>query len=1047
MNRDNYISFDINNQQNLKCSFDKKIYSSTSFIKKDKTKKNNKNINELKNSYTNRKEKKYNNEDNYYFVSFDDNNISKNITFKNYIKDFGKKCPIRVNKKDMTLCMSNREKNSFSHDYSEKKSALNFVRKQHINLYSLEKENNSLSYTKINHKLIDKNSEIKNNNEVSYDIQKLKIIQIWWKRAIKINYRYNRFNIFRKCILKSILKIFYVRFISKLKYLVYYHNIKKFFFNKWFDITNKKLILRKIINYKKENKHQQKNTHILINGIKKLKYLKKSETIIKHKTINLDNIYDSIYTDTNLNTNNNSNKSLTINKTNYSSNKKVKSMIKKGKSILLNYDINTFTSIDQCHSCSASIIKTYANNKKSIKSIKMNHIPLSNRNSSSKNILKKYYHESNIKINDNNKFVSWKIPKSILPSSCFKNYIANKKKIQIRRKKNNSVFINNNNIGKLIISFTSLNNESVKKNNSINNSYIDKGQLNEFLVKYDNYKISSIHRTEGKKIFKSNLVKNTNKIINEYKKLNSYNSNPDRLKVRNNGFNNYKHLKKVFRYWFSKNNKKQILEKLIQFIINEKTKNFFIEIRKKLIKFGIIKIFNTLTLLNNFKIYQNNIKTLKLKKTILQKLKIYIIHKNRNANYNYDKILTKIHNTIGATNNMNNYIKCGNNNKNNNQIFNSNENLPNNRIKKYRTASTNIISKIIQLNKTNNSIKSNRETNKKAFITNYLNDLNRSFNRNKQRSEKLYKKNPEYSNYQISFFYNNNNKNLVEQFEKVKGDEIAQINQLKMVLNLIDQHEPLKNPNLFTCFSHWKKLISIKRRKKIPKIDEKIISFKSNHVSNFFKDNSTSSFLSSENDNKYDSSIFYRSNSISTIPEYNSKDSSDNNIINNMYISSKQTKNKTCRVKQEKINNINIHKKVYQRKILYSSNYNITQAKYNKNNNNNNPPRLVFRDISNLINQNHNGSLYHGKNDLNNDLKINFDNCFFDERFQFYNMNTYGNNDNIFNELINMKKVNKIEEKEINFVKPKKNNNLETKNNFKISITNNYFSQNNHFNY
>ena len=417
------------------------------------------------------------------------------------------------------------------------------------------------------------------------------------------------------------------------------------------------------------------------------------------------------------------------------------------------------------------------------------------------------------------------------------------------------------------------------------------------------------------------------------------------------------------------------------------------------------------------------------------------MHKNRNENSSYNKILKKTHNTIGATNNINiNYYNSCTYNKIN-QITNINENIPH-KIKKNRTASSNIISKIIQLNKTNNSMKSNKEENKKAIISNCSKELNNIFIRNGQRSEKLNKRNSEPLEYQISFI-DDNNKNLVDQFEKVKGDEVAQINQLKMVLNLLDTHDILKNPNLFTCFNHWKKLISIKRRKKAPKIDEKIISLKSNRLPNFKIDNNVNFYSSLENRNKYYSSVFYRSNSTM---ENNNIDNNiyDNNIINNIYIKSGQNHNKNCESLQENNSNVHIHKIIYQKKKLYSSNYNIVKTKPNENCNN--PSRLVFRDIKNTVNHNNNVSLKPGKNDSARDLQINSDNGFYDERCNFYNMSTYNFSDNNYDELIGIKKINKIEEKEINFAKTKKNNNLGAKNNFKTSIKNNYFTQNDVFN-
>ena len=986
----------MNNQKILKYSFDKKINTNNSFIKQNIIKKCN------KNSYVTNKEIQEINEDNCFLVSFDDT-IKKNIVINNPIKDFEKKCPIRVNKKDIPLYMSNRKKYNKSHDYIEKKSSLNFVKNQNIDLYLAEKENNNI---KINKQFSDKNIKNKNKNEKNYDIHKLKIIQHWWKKIIKINTYHLRNNNF----FKIILKFFYIHFINRLKYSIYCHKIKNRFFNKWLNITNKKLIIRKIINKKKENKCQNKNTNdVLIKKIQKLKYIKKIEKCVKHKAINLNNIYNTKNTKTNfITSSNNATKSLIINNSNFSLNKKVKSMRKKDKNTLLNLDTNKYTTIKQCHSYSTSITNTCEINKKLIKIIKMNNIPLSNRNISPKIILKKYSSESNAKIyNNNNKIVFRKIPNSVLPSSSsFTNHVTNKNKIQIRRKKNNSIF-SDNSMGKLIISFTGLNNENLKKSNSINNSRVNK------IVRYDSCKTNFIRKTNEKKIFKTERSKNTKKYVKELKKnrINNFNSNPNIIKMNNNDFKIIKLLKKFFYYWLSKSNKKQILEKLIQFIKNkkiEKIKKYFIKIGIKLIKYTVVKIFNTITLLKNFKVYQNIVKTLKLKMIILQKIKIYFFNKNKHDRFNYDNILKKSHNTIGETTNANININKANH-KTNFQIINSNENLVN-KIKKNRSASSNIISKIIQINKINNSTQSNKIVNKRTYISNYTNNLDNFFIENNQRSEKLNKKNSEFSDKQI-YFYDNNNINLVEQFEKIKGDRIAQINQLKMVFNLLEQHEILKNYDLSTCFNHWKKLISMKKRKIKHKIDEKIILFKSNRLSN----KNTSPFLSFEYKNKCNSSIFYRSSSMS-MPGYNITDNNDKNKINNIYINSGQNNNEKYEIMQEK-NNIHIHKMIYQKKKLYSSNYNIIQVK--NNNNYYNPQRLVFRDISNLINHNYKDSFSKGTNNSTNDLRNNFENFFYDKRFNLYNINT-NNNIKKSNEFINIKKEKKIEEREIYFAKSKK---------------------------
>ena len=295
-----------------------------------------------------------------------------------------------------------------------------------------------------------------------------------------------------------------------------------------------------------------------------------------------------------------------------------------------------------------------------------------------------------------------------------------------------------------------------------------------------------------------------------------------------------------------------------------------------------------------------------------------------------------------------------------------------------------------QTERSYNNIKSN------LFLDNNTNDdiINlKSININEK---KLNLKN-------ISIFNINDNDDNIRS-QKISNNLINQINQLRMVLNLIEQHK-IKSLNLHESFHKWALVTKLNIRKNTSDL---FWSFKKNNANTTNKKNS------------------YVKYSINT---YNKK-------IKNVAFSSK----KSDRIKKESENipneEINIFRINTIEKIPYfnyCNSSNTINMIENKNNVNINSFELI--ENNNNIKNNY---VYHKKIiNISNISVIN--NCFLDNNNIINNNNAsmnltstslYSNKTNsikkykfIEEKKLSLKKLNRIEEREINFTFFKKNNN------------------------
>ena len=828
-----------------------------------------------------------------------------------------------------------------------------------------------------------------NNNK----IKKIIFIQKWWKKIfyiqkylIKVN---NLINIIKKIIYKNIMN----QFIICLYYL-------KSYFLKWYYIVNYKKILDKLIIYKQ-------------------KYFTK-------KTININNSFHTIH----IKNKNTTNKKI--------QKKKVLNNFKKFKKI----DQNKLTfNSDMCNIIE-SLLNTNNNDNNNNNFILENKSPLvasissKNNTYSQRSLRKKVFENQNystINNNNKNKLVFNTIIsnnsnsiKNILKTQIKKNYNSNNER-QINRIRNlnkNNNYLGNKNLIKyseknIVINCNKENNKLLKFSNNrilkdnkarnINNSL--KKKLNIFINETGNITHHSIQNpkillnTEPNFTNYNNNYNNISNTINSFKNNNilntinsSYNNNINKKKVikdklfklkkydtcsitlKNKKFNKYKkyYIKKYLYFW----NEITVKNKIISYFIKQSKiinlRNLFY---KKIIS-DIKRLFKILLLKKYFIQYKDII----FKIVIIRKLKLFNKNINninniniKNCNNNKNLKRGDIINNI----NINNFINYTNNNisdyipkstKNHNIIPNS--------VKLYNNIPTYFKSPFNYFNNFNNINELN------IINTNINLDLNNNYRLNKKR----------------------------------KGILVNQINQFRMVFNLLEQHYRNNKPSLFNYFTKWKnnclnsKYYNNKynfRKIEKRKINEKIINFKKINIQN------NNNITNNINNNK----------------DYQIKKGDNKNKkyeIKNINISNLKPKND--------LNNINQFLKKNNNKHIYSARYsnNIRDSEFDYINNSlqNNNKRIKYIDINKNIYENSFESSFL-RNNVNSEIV-------YQRKILNFNHITNLNNSNCPNSNIipsdnkfPFKKLNKIEEREVHFDSLSKNKNIYN------NIENNYNYYNN----
>ena len=516
---------------------------------------------------------------------------------------------------------------------------------------------------------------------------------------------------------------------------------------------------------------------------------------------------------------------------------------------------------------------------------------------------------------------------------------------------------------------------------------------------------------------KDTSPKNNKKCINEYNSkiktlnLNSLNNNilktkinikdennlPLNIDTNKNNINILLLSKKIFIYWNQLTNKKIIMQKLIK-----TSKNYIIKnIIYKIIFKRIHKIINLLVLQKYFKKYKYIIDN----KTILTQIKFYHNSKistteqsTNSKNYRNTRVVNNI--------NINNYINCEKVNKI------SSKKVENNSF---------ILSKIIVLSNKDNNGNKNRNNKDNLFP---LTERNKSQINN-------------------TIFRNGRNEKL-ELLSK-KGDLIDQINQLRMVFNLIEHHRKQScKDSINFYFKKWlfNTLIHNKKNNK-------------NNFHSFAYNNSNNIVIDKINPiNKYTpvrGIKNFRSKSNNPIKKLINLNNSSS--VNNINCSNNKLMMGGIVYHKKKItsppSHINHHMKNVTNNISNINNiYNNICCINNNNNFNNNYNSPVHYSLLNfeIPNQSSfneyalNNNSFNGY-DLNNSLNIfqleNL-NLNYDFRNKFYNSNTYNTNTYIPISIspkreYGYQKISKIEEQEINFSfykrkRTKKNNTVTQRN-------------------
>ena len=281
-----------------------------------------------------------------------------------------------------------------------------------------------------------------------------------------------------------------------------------------------------------------------------------------------------------------------------------------------------------------------------------------------------------------------------------------------------------------------------------------------------------------------------------------------------------------------KNFKWNIMKNLAQ-IQNQSGKNINKQI-KEINKYDIINNIN----INNY-IYSDYNKFIKLNHKNSGFASKLIFSKNRK-----DNLLEDLNEKIKDSNlfeNKNQNIKINNSNK-----------------QKYNNFTNYIF--FSQTDRSYNDIKSN------LFLDNFINDDTINLKSINNKEKKLNTKN-------ISNFNINDEEHIKSQ--RISNNRINQINQLRMVLNLLEKHK-IKNINLYESFQKWNLITKINSRKNNPEI---FWSFSNiNNINN--NKNNTSSKYSNSTYNKKLKNVSYSSKKLDKVKQYSDKDSPFKKIKN-----------------------------------------------------------------------------------------------------------------------------------------------------------------------
>ena len=670
-----------------------------------------------------------------------------------------------------------------------KESKVNFINVNNyfnpqINIIKVNKlnENNKKS-TKKNKKdnkskLVEKNSYIDKNKDIKkYDTEKLKYIQLWWKeiyKIIKIQKNIRGF-IYRNKLLeflekeeKIMLNIFFLyKTINRILIKNAIKKIRKYTFN--LKSNNKNInnnSMNKKILKEKDNKKM---------GIKKLtisNYIAKRENT--SKILYNENLqpqyfkkvrkYNNLKTLENISFKNSKNKSKK--KTNLNKNNdilpKIRELVKKKYYHLHNKSIigNMSTNVKIFNNIEPFDFVNYYNNKEKF-------IINSENNKDSTKINKKIIVKSR-NIESNNAYLSSNLNKNN------KNIIKENNLLScLTCRKNNKKYIKINNNNK--------NNESVKPKR-INKKRFNFNNNNNLIINNNtNDKIKNISNKK-KLLIKKNRTKNYSLIIDPKKKQ-EINIIKYYLLLWKEITEKSFIIKYLIKYKLEKTKfvffpiKKYMPSKTRQKLINNKLQNLINSIHNKGLGLLIKKILNKCTLYKYFLLFNHYTDKIK----IFKKLQLYLRFKSK-FKYNSKIINQYLDNRFDKKDNFFNIMPKRKKPKKKNVNNKNNSKIP-------------LSSSYVSINKNELAYNLNEEKEK------YFN----SSNRNIQICQKIKINRCIYNN----LFKKDNSKNKIKP-KKIKPNLISldtnltmQINQLKMIFNLLELHNKRKK-SLNYYFNKWK---------------------------------------------------------------------------------------------------------------------------------------------------------------------------------------------------------------------------------------------------
>ena len=830
-------------------------------------------------------------------------------------------------------------------------------------------------------------------------VKKIILIQKSWKKYINNKKFFSKveifFNLMKRIIHKKIMKFFFL----------YLYDIK-YYFLKWYHLNNYKKIIDKIKIYLRKNfisktmniNKISKITHIKnknLTGIKKQKNLKKIKNLDncftfqknnqKNVAINTNrsNINDNFFNSYNINNNSNSNLeeknallSSFSSKNNGMYSNRQRFFGKKKDCI---YDNKKYSTLSNNKNFKLIFKTIDANNLNIINSIKNKNNKYCNKDiktitneHEAFNRIRKFGINNKNKTNDKKSNILYNSKKE--SDKIYNNKNKQEKNLinKINNRKN-SLYINiiGNGTHNLLNTNILLNTEP----NLINNSIIYK----------NNYTMNNYTLNE------ENWSKRKSKIIKDrYARLKKFDTCP--LTFKKKKFQLYKKydVRKFLYLWNEITIKNIIISDFIRTSkIIKLRKIFFNKIRKEL-----LKILNIIILKKYFIRYKNIINKI----IILKKLKIFqALYKNNKDNK--DNIVIK------------NYIDHRNLKKGdiiNNININNFINYTNNNINTFIPKSTkkyNIMSNSMKINTSQpNYYKSKFHCFDNFRDFDQVNIINTNFNFGPNRNK--------YNN-KYNFIYKKNHKGIL----------VNQINQIRMVFNLLGNHYKNNRPSLLSCFKKWKNYINNaneryynnntynENKNEKNRIQEKIINFKKINMQNKNKKNNIIKQYEIKNIGVYTYKPRYELECNKYININNNKNinsARQSNILNDYTFETNRNKNNSLRKNNKRIRYIEINKNIVNNTFESSTTKNNYKSEI-----------IYQKKILNFFNFNHSSNI------------INFN-----------NFNNYPNHNNIITDnQYSFKKVNKIEEREVHFNSLSKNKNNtynKIQNNFNLFNNNSY---------